>query len=140
MECTGCTCIGNRSWVGGGASLEGSRLTHGMPFCRDGAKVPQVCLALCPPPRYQSLDTGRVRGRVGARGRCVHRQKVIGITSSAWCPRHHLALYRFSVAPPSSCLPASARPGLLPSLGREGGKKGSWGPGVVGLRRQETCV
>lgn len=33
---------------GGGASLEGSRLTHRMPFCRDGAKVPQVCLALSP--------------------------------------------------------------------------------------------
>lgn len=33
---------------GGGASLEGSRLTHRVPFCRDGAKVPPFCLALCP--------------------------------------------------------------------------------------------
>lgn len=35
---------------GGGASLEGSRLTHRGPFCRDGAKVPWVSLALCPFP------------------------------------------------------------------------------------------
>lgn len=35
---------------GGGASLEGSRLAHRRPFCRDGAKALQVCLALCPLP------------------------------------------------------------------------------------------
>lgn len=93
-----------------------------MPFCRDGAKVPQVLPGPMPPPRYQSLDTGPVIGRVGVRGRCGHRQKVIRITSSAWNPRHHLALYRFSLAPPSSW-PVSARPGLLPGPGREGERR-----------------
>lgn len=34
----------------GGASLEGSRLTHRGPFCRNGVKVLQVSLALCPLP------------------------------------------------------------------------------------------
>lgn len=53
-----------------------------------------------PLPRYQSLDGG------GVRGRYVHRQEVIGVIGSAWNPRHHLALDRLSLAPPS-CSPAS---------------------------------
>lgn len=36
----------------------------------------------------------------GVRGRYVPSQKVIGVMGSAWNPRHHLALYRFSLAPP----------------------------------------
>lgn len=103
---------------GGGVILEGNRLTHKVPFCRDGAKVPWVSLALRHLP-----DTRVAWGQV-----CAQAQGYRG---------HGLSLEpkappgTAQVFPGTSRLPASQSQLTLacfPAPGREGERQGGEAP------------
>lgn len=103
---------------GGGANLEGNWLTHKVLFCRDGAKVPRVSLALCHLP-----DTRVAWGQV-----CAQAQGYRG---------HGLSLE--PKAPPGTAQVSPGTGQLLasqsqltlacfPSPGREGERRGAEAP------------